>query len=529
MSGESISLYLALIVAAELGERTDQAVDTLEAALKKQPQDFVLHWNAACAYALASQPLAKKAPAKGRDRAERAIHLLQTAIQNGYSDYNHMQEDADLDPIRDLPAFIEIMKVGHLDRSYAAVWTGEFRFEASPLVGLDTAAQLQQCRELVAQGYRMVALSVARTSPEAPPITASVWHRPVITEETKDQLAERQARAAIALLRMNKAEEVWPLLRHSTDPRLRSFIVNWLSPLGADPKTLAVELDRLPANAPPTPAEGKQLMDAILFHPETSMRRALILALGTYGTEGLSPGEREPLTGKLFDLYRNDPDAGIHGATEWTLRQWKQQEKIKELDAELMKLKDWGERRWYVNGQGQTYAVIEGPVEFRMGSPPGEADRENDETLHQRIIPRRFAIAVKEVTVGQYREFVKENPGVDHANNDRFSPDPEGPMNGLSWYHAATYCNWLSRKENLPECYEPNDQGQYAEGMKIRADALQRTGYRLPTEAEWEYGCRSGTSTSRYYGVSVNMLGRVCVVFGYVTGPSPAVRESVAQ
>ena len=76
-------------------------------------------------------------------------------------------------------------------------------------------------------------------------------------------------------------------------------------------------------------------MDAILFHPETSMRRALILALGTYGTEELSPGEREPLIAKLLDLYRNDPDAGIHGAAEWTLRQWKQQEKLKAADAEL--------------------------------------------------------------------------------------------------------------------------------------------------------------------------------------------------
>ena len=104
-----------------------------------------------------------------------------------------------------------------------------------------------------------------------------------------------------------------PLLCHSADPRLRSFIVNWLSPLEADPKTLTAELDRLPPTAKPTTAEGQQFMDAVLFHPGTSMRRALILALGTYGTEGLSPGEREPLIAKLLDLYRKDPDAASMG------------------------------------------------------------------------------------------------------------------------------------------------------------------------------------------------------------------------
>ena len=56
------------------------------------------------------------------------------------------------------------------------------------------------------------------------------------SEEAKDRLAQRQARAAIALVRLGHADEVWPLLRHSADPRLRSFIVNWLNPLGADPK-----------------------------------------------------------------------------------------------------------------------------------------------------------------------------------------------------------------------------------------------------------------------------------------------------
>ena len=70
-------------------------------------------------------------------------------------------------------------------------------------------------------------------------------------------------------------------------------------------------------------APAASAMDVILFHPETSTRRALILALGTYGTEALSPGDREPVVARLLDLYEHDPDAGIHGASAWTLRQWK--------------------------------------------------------------------------------------------------------------------------------------------------------------------------------------------------------------
>ncbi len=342
-------------------------------------------------------------------------------------------------------------------------------------------------------------------------------------ETAKDQLAERQARAAIALLRMGKAEEVMPLLRHSLDPRLRSFVVNWLKPLGADPNILAAELARLdssandkgldsPATHHPSPTTRK--MDAILFHPETSQRRALILAMGTYGRDGLSPGEREPLIAKLLDLYRNDPDSGIHGSAEWTLRKWGQGEQLKLADAELSKLKGRGDRRWYVNSLGQTFAVIEGPVQFLMGSPASETDRESDETPHKATIPRRFAIASKEVTVEQYRPFARTNPltyGVKEESLRRYAPDPDCPMISFSWYIAAAYCDWLSKQEGIPKdqwCYQRNGAGLYGPGMKVPADVLGRTGYRLPTEAEWEYACRAGTVTSRYYGRSPDLLDR---------------------
>jgi formylglycine-generating enzyme required for sulfatase activity len=411
------------------------------------------------------------------------------------------------------------MKAGHPERRYAAVWSSDAAsFEAIPLHGLDPATHLQKCLELIAEGYRPVCLSVARTVPGASLVTASVWHRPTVQEDVKDRLAERQARATIALVRMGKADRVWALLRHSPDPRLRSFLINWLDPLAVDPKTLAAEFDRIGSNAKPTPAPGQQKMDAILFHPETSMRRALILALGTYGMEGLSPGEREPLIATLLDLYRNDPDAGIHGAAEWTLRKWGQQDKVKELDAQLIEKKVRGERRWFINGQGQTFAVIEGPVEFRKGSRPSETERgSGDEPPRRVMIPRSFAIATKEVTKDQFQRFLKlakitiHRYQVSQRSLNENSPDPEGPWTGPDWYTAAHYCNWLSEQEGLPKdqwCYLPNDSGANAEGMSIPANVLDRRGYRLPVEAEWEFACRAGTLTSRYYGNSLDLLDR---------------------
>jgi formylglycine-generating enzyme required for sulfatase activity/tRNA A-37 threonylcarbamoyl transferase component Bud32 len=309
--------------------------------------------------------------------------------------------------------------------------------------------------------------------------------------EEKDKLAQRQANAAAALLRVSKADKVWPLLAHSTDPSPRSWLIHRVAPRGVDPQVLITRLDE---------------------EPDVSVRRALLLCLGEYDDQTLDAGTRGSLVPKLLDLYRDDPDPGLHGAAEWLLRRWDQQAAIGAADKQLARGKPEGNRAWYVNGQGQTMVVISGPVEFQMGSPASEPNRESDETLHARRIARSFAIAAKPVTVEQYLAFLGENPTVPRVADEyveRYSPEGDCPMTAVIWYEAAAYCNWLSKKEGIPEnqwCYQPNAAGNFEEGMKPAADFLTLVGYRLPTEAEWEYACRAGTVTSRYYGQSDQLL-----------------------
>jgi formylglycine-generating enzyme required for sulfatase activity len=304
---------------------------------------------------------------------------------------------------------------------------------------------------------------------------------PHAPDDRKDVLARRQAGAALALFRLGRLESVWPLLHHAPEPRVRGFLIQRF---GAQPELA------------PT------LIHHFRAEKNDSTRRTILLILAQYPRDTLSLSEREPLLKQMVYCCRTDPHPGTHAAVEWLLERWSNDDRLAQLRQRLAEWPVDDNRRWFINGQGQTYSIIDGPVEFQMGSPTSEPGREPDEGPQRARVGRSFAIASREVTVAQFLRFRK-----DYVFNRQVSPRDDGPIIGLTWYDAAAYCRWLSEQEQVPEeqmCYPPLDQ--IKEGMRLPGNFLERTGYRLPTEAEWEYACRAGVTSSRFYGSADELL-----------------------
>jgi formylglycine-generating enzyme required for sulfatase activity len=121
------------------------------------------------------------------------------------------------------------------------------------------------------------------------------------------------------------------------------------------------------------------------------------------------------------------------------------------------------------------------PGKFIMGSPRNEAERESDEPAHEVSITKSFHMGVYEVTQAEYAQVM--GPKFRAVFTDTNRGGPNHPVENLEWNEAAAFCKTLT---DLPAEKEA--------GRK----------YRLPTEAEWEYACRAGTTTPFHFGESLS-------------------------
>jgi formylglycine-generating enzyme required for sulfatase activity len=125
--------------------------------------------------------------------------------------------------------------------------------------------------------------------------------------------------------------------------------------------------------------------------------------------------------------------------------------------------------------------------EFMMGSPGTESDRSDNETQHRVSITKPFYLGVTEVTQEQYQKVMGTNPS--------YFKGPQNPVEQVSWADAVEFCRKLSA---------------------MPAEKTAGHVYRLPTEAEWEYACRSGTTTAYGFGDDASRLDD----YGWFTGNS---------
>jgi len=147
--------------------------------------------------------------------------------------------------------------------------------------------------------------------------------------------------------------------------------------------------------------------------------------------------------------------------------------------------------------------------EFLMGSSKDEDKDASDDELpgHRVRITRPFYLGVTEVTQGQYRAVTGQDPS-------NFKGSDDLPAEQVSWNDAIAFCNKLSEQEGLKPYY------QFGAGSPSGGD-----GYRLPTEAEWEYACRAGNRARYGFGSDAASLGE----YAWFDGNSGNKTHAVGQ
>lgn len=151
--------------------------------------------------------------------------------------------------------------------------------------------------------------------------------------------------------------------------------------------------------------------------------------------------------------------------------------------------------------------VLIPPGNFTMGSPETEPERTDEETQHAVQITQPFYLGVYPVTQSEFLKVMNCNPS--QFNEEELGHETDRfPVEMVSWYDCLEFCNKLSARDGRPPYYSLTlsqlDERGFIKWAQV--EVLGGVGYRLPTEAEWEYACRAGSETATAFGDALSSM-----------------------
>lgn len=314
----------------------------------------------------------------------------------------------------------------------------------------------------------------------------------------RDQYCRQQARALATLAYLGQFDRLWETLGKPDAPDLQ-----------AELRSIAMSF-RIPL---------KQLTDRTVVETNPIAKRNLLLLLGSFPMNEIPDATRTLLMSRLTKEFTTNPDPGIHAAIDWLLRHaWNRAAELDTMTKRLASNKTpvIPADGWRVNSEGQTLSVLKPGMVFEMGAGADDPDRalqgsSDLELKHTVKILHGFEIGQREVSL---EEFLRFRPTFRYIDKTNPSGRKNGPVGGVSWFDAVSYCQWLTEKEGIPEdqwCFP--DLSKIKSNMPIPAQYIRRTGYRLPTEEEWELAARAGNSMRYPCGMTSRHINNYAITW----------------